>query len=448
MISTSSKYLAPSSGTGKHSGTSCISYIDQDQPHVADDIVKSRNLMTTTNCGDFKTIAEKNFQNLKANGKSGDRTVSVYSLVQSFSKDELKYTDPDALEKCHQIGTETAREVLKVKGTRAFAVFTQADGQSHHLHNHILILNYDSNGHAITHGLSWKKTLRPINDQVTAEVLKGKVVQPNYTHKHITAKEAKSFIAKTAKVAVRQAKTENEFVSILAESGVKIRHRGHRDESQFTAWGSDAEKRPEVTYWKSKSGNFLTSLTLEYKGVKARTARLPGFKMTTEEIYYKLMDNKARSKNKEKTEVASDLKGFKFDHEAMQVQPRPRTTKAVQTEKAYQRRTRQRQVHHEVVSIEEAGRRAEIQKAEHAPHDTMKAVVRNRQILIRLKEQEIREILAKIAKAKKLKRVAWLENAETQVKNLQLEVAGMKQDEIQAHTQATRKKQANNDLQF
>lgn len=176
IISVKTKYHTPprkNSETGK----GCIAYLSDEKSHNESNVSPIRNLRKSSNCGDFKSVARKRF---KEQARNSNANVELYSIVQSFDLDELDPENQNDVEKAHEIGVLTAKEIMKKVGDREFCVFTQADGESHHLHNHIVIMNCDKELNTIRHGLSWKKTLAPLNDKITSEQLqntKQKAVQ-------------------------------------------------------------------------------------------------------------------------------------------------------------------------------------------------------------------------------------------------------------------------------
>lgn len=109
--SVTSKYLK-SEGHGKNSGKSAVKYVENEHVHHADDSVTSRNLRRSSNCGDFTETYNRYSKRLKA--EKGDRkTVAFFSIVQSFSKDELDYRSPDDIDLAHEAGCELARRLAK-----------------------------------------------------------------------------------------------------------------------------------------------------------------------------------------------------------------------------------------------------------------------------------------------------------------------------------------------
>lgn len=104
--------------------------------------------------GCIPELAEKQMRdNRKRWGKNGTRVVDgptgkitegqfiqAYHVIQSFARDGLGALDPDDpndWEKAHELGVQLAREVAGK--TRLATVYTQVDGNSGCVHNHIVI---------------------------------------------------------------------------------------------------------------------------------------------------------------------------------------------------------------------------------------------------------------------------------------------------------------------
>lgn len=417
VISVSSKYFNPIS-PHQHSGESALEYLEKENPHVEDDVIKVRNLAKSSNVQNFDLEAQQNFAKF---GKNENKKVSMYSIVQSFDESELSEHDPDFISKAQEIGTKTVKEILKQKGVkRPFCVFTQADGESHHVHNHIVILNYDCFGRSIRHGLNWERTLRPVNDSVTRNCLKAlgksaKIVtvrQPK-----ISKEKAKEYMAENVQKCLDTSISITDFEEKLSKVGIRIRYRRKtgRDDSAFTSWGTKAE-RIHLSLWQNKNGSFSKSLTFEYRGVKARSARLSGLELSTAEMYDTLMAN---SRARERTqsldfEPKVKVKAKKVEEKPAEVikpkpvQPRQPKGVAVSSliqqeieKKDYKRRTQQRRIKAET----EAERSREVAKAKKqgslkfvgvaktgTGHDRIERLtIRKLQLDIRLRTEKLRK---------------------------------------------------------
>ena len=297
VISVKTKYHTPprkNSETGK----GCIAYLNDEKSHNESNVSPIRNLRKSSNCGDFKSVARKRF---KEQARNSNANVELYSVVQSFDLDELSPENQDDVDKAHQIGILTAKEIMKKVGDREFCVFTQADGESHHLHNHIVIMNCDKELNTIKHGLSWKKTLAPINDEITSEQLqndKQKAVQERLkkSYDEVTAlsttkrkakrqkenEKKKEYIYDNVNDVLKIAKTQKEFVELLRERQIIIRRNAK--EKEFN--------------WLTKSGKYKSRLPFEYQGYKITSKKL--INQNPEQILRKLYQNKLKFENKQR----------------------------------------------------------------------------------------------------------------------------------------------------
>lgn len=232
--------------------------------------------------------------------------MELYSVVQSFDLEELNPENQNDVDKAHKIGILTAKEIMKKVGDREFCVFTQADGESHHLHNHIVILNCDRELNTIRHGLSWKKTLAPINDEITSEQLqndKQKAVQERLkkSYDEVTAlspakrktkrqtenEKKKEYIYDNVNDVLKIAKTQKEFVELLRERQIIIRRNAK--EKEFD--------------WLTKSGKYKSRLPFEYQGYKITSKKL--INQNPEQILRKLYQNKQKFENKQRQNAKS-----------------------------------------------------------------------------------------------------------------------------------------------
>ncbi|MCW3764732.1 relaxase/mobilization nuclease domain-containing protein [Weissella confusa] len=302
VISVKTKYHVPprrNSETGK----GCINYLSDEKSHNESDVSPIRNLRKSSNCGDFKSVARKRF---KEQARNSNANVELYSIVQSFDLEELDPESQSDVDKAHKIGVLTAKEVLKKVGDREFCVFTQADGESHHLHNHIVIMNCDKELNTIKHGLSWKRTLAPINDRITGEQLqnaKQKDVQKRLkkSYDEVTAlspsqrkskrqkenEKKKEYIYDNVNDVLKIAKSQKEFVELLRERQIIIRRNAK--EKEFN--------------WLTKSGKYKSRLPFEYQGYKITSKKL--INQNPEQILRKLYQNKQRFENKQRQNAKS-----------------------------------------------------------------------------------------------------------------------------------------------
>lgn len=302
VISVKTKYHVPprkNSETGK----GCIAYLSDEKSHNESNVSPIRNLRKSSNCGDFKSVARKRF---KEQARNSNANVELYSIVQSFDLDELDPENQNDVDKAHEIGVLTAKEIMKKVGDREFCVFTQADGESHHLHNHIVIMNCDKELNTIKHGLSWKRTLAPINDKITSEQLqnaKQKDVQKRLkkSYDEVTAlsptqrkskrqkenEKKKEYIYENVNDVLKIAKSQKEFVELLRERQIIIRRNAK--EKEFN--------------WLTKSGKYKSRLPFEYQGYKITSKKL--INQNPEEILRTLYQNKLKFEDKQRQNAKS-----------------------------------------------------------------------------------------------------------------------------------------------
>lgn len=169
-----------------------------------------------------------------------------------------------------------------------------------------MILNCDRELNTIRHGLSWKKTLAPINDEITSEQLqndKQKAVQERLkkSYDEVTAlspakrktkrqtenEKKKEYIYDNVNDVLKIAKTQKEFVELLRERQIIIRRNAK--EKEFD--------------WLTKSGKYKSRLPFEYQGYKITSKKL--INQNPEQILRKLYQNKQKFENKQRQNAKS-----------------------------------------------------------------------------------------------------------------------------------------------
>lgn len=303
IINVKRKYLSPI-WDYQQSGQSCVAYLDSLKPHNTNDLVHERNARITTNCGKFAVVLRQRDRLLKHANKPKN-AVDLFSIVQSFSGDELDYRSLEDIDKAHKIGIETAKALNDYfNDNREWAVYTQVDGDGHCIHNHIIYMNYDRNLVALKE-LSWKRTLLPINEaisdkyltterqkavrkrtlQTAEEIIGSPLSVQTYRHRERFV-QAKHHIEDTVKSAVKKAKTETQFKMLLLRQGVRIQQRNaENDDDVEVGKGQEAA-------WRTKSGRYRKSLAFTYHGVTTRSDKIG---WTTEDIVEQIRKNTAGS---------------------------------------------------------------------------------------------------------------------------------------------------------
>lgn len=213
---------------------------------------------------------------------SGSLKNDVYTIRQSFDDSELKYNNPLDVDIANELGRNLAEQFLQKRGIqREYCVFTQADGASHHLHNHIVIINPDYYGRAIAKGMSFHE-IADINDEVVINGLKANgrnvAVQEElrakkqrddgrsianatdnrkYGHYHTNSDSAKNreYMTNVLQHALRSATSRAEFNQYLIQQNIKINRQSNDNDGG----------------WLRKNGELKDSLSIEYDHTHMKT---------------------------------------------------------------------------------------------------------------------------------------------------------------------------------
>lgn len=231
---------------------------------------------------------------------SGALKNDVYTIRQSFDESELNYNSSIDVQIANELGRDLAEAFLKKRGIqRYYAVFTQADGQTHHLHNHIIIINPDYLGRAISKGISFHE-VADLNDQVVISGLhangRNTAIQKKlqvkkqeeddrsvanatgtskYGHYHSDdgAKKNRDYMTNVLRHALSSATSRVEFNRYLIRQGIQINRQ-----SNDNAGG-----------WLRKDGRLRDSLSLVYDHTHLKTKT--ALSLTLEQIDEKLANN-------------------------------------------------------------------------------------------------------------------------------------------------------------
>lgn len=253
------------------------------------DAIKDRNQLVTTSCNDVDRFVDVAQQSVAE--ESAAVRHDVYSIRISFSRDELDANNQDDVKLANQAGVAFVDAWLKQKHIkRDYAVFTQVDGKSHLVHDHILVVNPDKYGRTIPGGFS-ALIMQDLNDQVmlnfmqqhgkstaTQQKLKSsKATADNKSsilsssnHKYgryNTQEQAKNnsdYMQAAVRGAMATAQSRQQFSQLLIQQGIRINRRANEDD-----YG-----------WVRKDGSLKKSLSLEYHHTKARTYSLTGLTLT------------------------------------------------------------------------------------------------------------------------------------------------------------------------
>lgn len=240
---------------------------------------------------------------------SGSMKNDVYTIRQSFDDSELRYDNPLDVDIANELGRDLAEEFLKKRGIqREYCVFTQADGASHHLHNHIVIINPDYYGRAIAKGMSFHE-IADINDEVVINGLKANgrnvAVQEKlqarkradderstanatgdckYGHYHSDSDSAKNreYMTNVLRHALHSATSRAEFNRYLIQRNIKINRQSSENDGG----------------WLRKDGKLKDSLSIEFDHTHMKTKT--ALNMTLADIDKKLAIN-AKTLESERT---------------------------------------------------------------------------------------------------------------------------------------------------
>ena len=237
---------------------------------------------------------------------SGALKNDVYTIRQSFDDSELKYNSTLDVDIANELGRNLAEEFLKKRGIqREYAVFTQADGGSHHLHNHIVIINPDYYGRAIAKGMSFHE-IADLNDEVVIAGLKANgrdtAVQQElrskkrqedgrsianatgnckYGHYHSNSDSAKNrqYMTNVLQHALQSATSRVEFNQYLIQHSIKINRQSNENDDG----------------WLRKNGKLKDSLSIEYDHTHMKTKT--ALHMTLLDIDKQLAENAKTPEN-------------------------------------------------------------------------------------------------------------------------------------------------------
>lgn len=231
---------------------------------------------------------------------SGSMKNDVYTIRQSFDDSELKYNNPLDVDIANELGRDLAEEFLKKRGIqREYAVFTQADGASHHLHNHIVIINPDYYGRAISKGMSFHE-IADLNDDVVIAGLKANgrnvAVQEKlqarkradderstanatgdckygYYHSDSDSAKNREYMTNVLRHALHSATSRAEFNRYLIQRNIKINRQSSENDGG----------------WLRKDGKLKDSLSIEFDHTHMKTKT--ALNMTLADIDKKLAIN-------------------------------------------------------------------------------------------------------------------------------------------------------------
>lgn len=292
--------------------TKAMSYLSGESHNP--DVSPIRNLMFKSNYSDaMRFFVETKRRMNKANRARNQ----IYSIRLSFSRNEFDAKDSTDQLQALELSKQFTEALLKKKNiNRPYLVALQADGRSGLLHAHIYICNPGTDGKGIPKGLSALK-LQDLNDRVTKDYMidhdRSTSVQDrliankqNRDHNSVLAATGNHKYARSVKnekafdnrrsmqfllqQALRVAVDREDFLRRLQQRGVYINQRANSSSDDL---------------WLTDTGTFRKSISLEYKGTKARTTTLLG--MNLEQIDQQLFKNLMAKRTQKQIEKWSKL---------------------------------------------------------------------------------------------------------------------------------------------
>lgn len=243
--------------------------------------VPQRNLLVYTNCDDptgFMIATQWRISQSQVKNQ-------IYSIRLSFSRGEFDPSNHIDQYQALDVTRTFTEEWLKSKNImRPYLIALQADGQSGLLHSHIYICNPGDNGEGISKGVSALQ-MQDLNDKVMTkfmldhgrsteiqdELIKRKRLRDknaegsarrgySYGKSKLNAKAKanKETMTKVLQESLSKAVSKEQFIFLIRQQGIYLNRRSN---------GSD-------DLWLRKDGKYRKSISLEYKGTKARTATL------------------------------------------------------------------------------------------------------------------------------------------------------------------------------
>lgn len=309
---------------------------------MARNVVVYNSIMGADGFNNWNTFKPTIEQFLKMS--SGSLKNEVWVIRQSFSRGELDYKNPDDARIANELGRDLAEQWLLSKGTRRyFCVFTQADGKSHLLHNHILVSNVDMFGNALPKGISFQK-VSDINDDVVINGLarygKNATVQQelkaqkqenddrsatnaidnrSYGHYNNTDESQKNrdHMTNALKHALKTATSRAEFNQYLVRQDIRINRQSNENDDGWLRQDGRLKKFLSLTY---NNTHMRTStalhLTLEQIDDQLRdNARVPVSKPDTTNAVAKTLKTEKQVPKTEKTKLKSKSKSTDIDLE-------------------------------------------------------------------------------------------------------------------------------------
>lgn len=243
--------------------------------------VPQRNLLVYTNCDDptgFMIATQWRISQSQVKNQ-------IYSIRLSFSRGEFDPSNYVDQYQALDVTRAFTEEWLKSKNImRPYLIALQADGQGGLLHSHIYICNPGEDGSGIPKGVSALR-MQDLNDKVmtkfmidhgrSTEIQDELIKRKRFRDKNAEgsarrgysygksklnakAKANKETMTKVLQESLSKAVSKEQFIFLIRQQGIYLNRRAN---------GSD-------DLWLRKDGKYRKSISLEYKGTKARTTTL------------------------------------------------------------------------------------------------------------------------------------------------------------------------------
>ena len=243
--------------------------------------VPQRNLLVYTNCDDptgFMIATQWRISQSQVKNQ-------IYSIRLSFSRGEFNPSNYVDQYQALDVTRAFTEEWLKSKNImRPYLIALQADGQGGLLHSHIYICNPGEDGSGIPKGVSALR-MQDLNDKVmtkfmidhgrSTEIQDELIKRKRFRDKNAEgsarrgysygksklnakAKANKETMTKVLQESLSRAVSKEQFIFLIRQQGIYLNRRAN---------GSD-------DLWLRKDGKYRKSISLEYKGTKARTTTL------------------------------------------------------------------------------------------------------------------------------------------------------------------------------
>lgn len=147
------------------------------------------------------------------------RTIEALTIVQSFSPNELDYTNPNDVLRAHQAGVALC-SILHDKYHVMFNVCTHIDSKGHNVHNHIVIPNVDlETGKALQGEIKLRDNLVQINDALMRDLNLEVCNQPSDGY------DFKADLKNRLNEAINASQTYDDFVIEATKRGIAIKDK-------------------------------------------------------------------------------------------------------------------------------------------------------------------------------------------------------------------------------